>query len=246
MNIDDLSKSQLLLLTLLVNFVMSIATGIVTVSLLDQAPATITQTVNRIVEHTVETVAPASQVAAVVNSDPQPTEEDLLVAAISSNVARTVFLYEDATTSPAVAQGIYLPRSRAVIVIKQDSLPENANVLFPNGSVAQVSVSQQNDTLTIYGFSDDAQLPSAPVAPLLPSESLKQGQAVISLLADGSAVTGIVSKIDGMSIMTTLPTTPMGAAALTLRGEIVGIQSGSGVFVSASVINALLSTPAAP
>jgi hypothetical protein len=56
MNIDDLSKSQLLLLTLLVNFVMSIATGIVTVSLLDQAPQTVTQTVNRIIEHTVETV----------------------------------------------------------------------------------------------------------------------------------------------------------------------------------------------
>jgi len=244
MNIDDLSKSQLLLLTLLVNFVMSIATGIVTVSLLDQAPATITQTVNRIVEHTVETVAPASQVAAVVNSDPQPTEEDLLVAAIASDAARTVFLHAEEAGSSALAQGVYLPISRVVVVINDQSLPDEGVIAFPNGGSAPVSVALENDNLMIYGFSDDAVLPAAPVAPLLPITDLRQGQAVIALLADGSAVTGIVSKVEGINITTTLPATPKGAAALTLRGEIAGIQSGSGAFVSASEINALLSAPA--
>ncbi len=243
MNIDDLSKSQLLLLTLLVNFVMSIATGIVTVSLLDQAPATITQTVNRIVEHTVETVAPASQVAAVVSSDPQPTEEDLLVAAIASDAARTVFIHAEEGETQVLAQGVYLPISRVVVVIKDSSLPKEAAVSFPNGTVAPVSIALENDNLTIYGFGDGAALPSAPVAPLLPLENLKQGQAVIALLADGSAVTGIVSKVEGINVTTTLPATPKGAAALTLRGEIAGIQSGSGAFISASEINALLSTP---
>ena len=34
MNIEELSKSQLILLTILVNFVTSVATGILTVSLL--------------------------------------------------------------------------------------------------------------------------------------------------------------------------------------------------------------------
>ncbi len=244
MNIDDLSKSQLLLLTLLVNFVMSIATGIVTVSLLDQAPATITQTVNRIVEHTVETVAPASQVAAVVNTTPQPTEEDLLVSAIASNAARVVYIREEERSTVNLAQGIYLPISRVVVIMNDESLPQEAVVAFPNGTVTPVSLGQKNDTLAIYGFSDTAILPSAPVAPLLPVTDLKQGQAVIALMADGSAVTGIVSKVDGAGIATTLPATPKGAAALTLRGEIIGIQNGTGQFVSASEISALLSTPA--
>ena len=244
MNIDDLSKSQLLLLTLLVNFVMSIATGIVTVSLLNQAPATVTQTVNRIVEHTVETV---TQQPATTDTTPKtvaekPTEEDMLVSAIAGDVARTVRLYAQSTTTPPLAQGIYLSKSRAVVVATDEALPENAVVEFPDKTIAQVSVSKADKTMVIYGFSDTAELPVAPVTVLLSPESLKQGQAVIGLLADGSAVTGIISKVNGEVVTTTLPVTPKGASAVTLRGELVGMSLGNGSYVSSQHINDLLAT----
>ena len=94
MNLEDLTKSQLLLLTVFVNFVTSIAVGVLTVSLLDQAPPTITQTVNRIVDHTVEVIASTTPIQKIIPSAPASTvvthDEDLLTAALAANMARQV------------------------------------------------------------------------------------------------------------------------------------------------------------
>src|SRR5438876_10984646 len=105
MNIEELSKSQLILLTILVNFVTSVATGILTVSLLDHAPAFVTQTVNRVVEHTIETVAAAAPAAIIQAPAPAPSNQDLVTAAIGADAARAVAIYaaETGTSTPALA-----------------------------------------------------------------------------------------------------------------------------------------------
>src|SRR5665213_872283 len=54
MDIEQLTKHQIVLLTLLVSFMTSIATGIVTVSLMDQAPPEVTRVINQVVQQTVE------------------------------------------------------------------------------------------------------------------------------------------------------------------------------------------------
>mgnify|MGYP000662119379 CR=1 FL=1 len=56
--IKDLNKTQLILLAILLSFITSIATGIVTVTLMQQAPTGVTQTINRVVQQTIEKVVP--------------------------------------------------------------------------------------------------------------------------------------------------------------------------------------------
>ncbi len=71
MDIKDLNKSQLILLTLLISFVVSIATGIVTVSLMQKVPLTATQTINKVIRQTIEKVSsPDTSVKNDINNIP--------------------------------------------------------------------------------------------------------------------------------------------------------------------------------
>lgn len=93
MDLEHLTKHQIVLLTLLVSFVTSIATGIVTVSLINQAPPSITRTINQIVERTVQTVAPSSQGSTVVTTQKTIVvkDDDLIaqsIAALQKGIVR--------------------------------------------------------------------------------------------------------------------------------------------------------------
>ncbi len=72
MDIKDLDKKQLILLTLLITFIVSIATGIVTVSLMNKMPAKATQTINNVIQRTIEkvtTTTPASTTTTTTSDD---------------------------------------------------------------------------------------------------------------------------------------------------------------------------------
>ena len=82
MDIKDLDKKQLILLTLLITFVVSIATGIVTISLMNQAPKAIPQTINNVIQRTIEKVttvttptSPTSTSTDVPSTDTGPKNE---------------------------------------------------------------------------------------------------------------------------------------------------------------------------
>ncbi|MSU74419.1 hypothetical protein EXS57_01415 [Candidatus Kaiserbacteria bacterium] len=242
MDIEELSKSQLILLTILVNFVTSIATGILTVSLLDHAPAYVTQTVNRVVERTIETVAAAAP-AAIIQA-PAPSNQDLVTSAIGAAALRAVALYaaDTGTSTPAITVGTYLPKSRAVATAALDALPNEVLVEFTNGSFIPASLAHQGKGIMVYGFADSAALPKMTSPILVPASDLKLGETVLALSSDGSASTGIIARVSSKGIQTTLPNIGAGGAAVNLSGNLIGISAGDvpGLLMSVEKITALL------
>lgn len=77
MEMKDLNKSQLILLALLISFVTSIATGIAAVTLMQQAPTSVTTPINRIVKQTVEKIVQVDSKAQPLSEDQQKLLEDL-------------------------------------------------------------------------------------------------------------------------------------------------------------------------
>src|SRR3989344_8176622 len=205
MDFEGLSKSQLVLLTILVNFITSVATGILTVSLLDNAPAYVTQTVNRVVERTMETVS--QFVPAAVIATPAPSNQDLVTAAIGVDAARLVAIYpaHASTSTPPISTGTYLSKVRATVTASQDALPNEVIVDFADGSSLPASLSKSGHGITIYGFADDAVLPKATAPTLVAAKDLRLGQTALAIGADGTAATGIVSRVSEIGIHTTLP-----------------------------------------
>jgi S1-C subfamily serine protease len=135
MDIEHLNKSQLILLTLLITFVTSIATGIVTVSLMQQAPPVVAQTINRIVERTVEKVVPqentgqTSAAATVVTRETTKIvkETDLIPQAVAAMSPSVVRLYAD------TGEGVFL--SLALVVGKEGTLITDSSGIGERGTV---------------------------------------------------------------------------------------------------------------
>lgn len=254
MDFEGLSKSQLVLLTILVNFVTSVATGILTVSLLDHAPPFVTQTVDRVVEHTIETVVekvPLVAAVAAPDTSPAPSNQDLVTAAIGADAARMVAIFpaKVSSTTRALAIGTYLSKNRTIATAAQDALPKDVTVAFADGTSASAFLLHAGGGIAIYGFAGDVELPKVAAPALIPSKDLKLGQTALAIGADGAAATGIVSRVAEGGIQTTLPDIGAGSAVVDLSGNLIGIAAGgkAGALLPTDAISALLAaTSTAP
>lgn len=97
MDIKDLNKKQMILLTLLITFVVSIATGIVTVSLMNQAPKAIPQTINNIIQRTIEKVTTPTPTPIVAKNTPNtntnanPDSQNESLSLMEGNVLVSIY-----------------------------------------------------------------------------------------------------------------------------------------------------------
>lgn len=142
MDIEQLNKSQIVLLTLLVSFVTSIATGIVTVSLMQQAPPAITQTVNRVVERTVEKVVPGQEATVAAPITKTETviikESDTIARAVTAVTPSIVRAYSMSAEAPVFLSLGAVVSGTGIVAVDASALGERPEAMIEVGSGIRV------------------------------------------------------------------------------------------------------------
>ncbi|MDD5050435.1 MAG: trypsin-like peptidase domain-containing protein [Candidatus Pacebacteria bacterium] len=243
---EELTKSQIILLTLLVSFITSIATGIVTVSLLDQAPPGVTQTINKVIQTTVEKVVPGEPT--IITKEVPVTDEDLIVSAVNRN-SKSLVQIKDADIQSFSQLGIVVSKEG---IILSDSVAFDPNrklsAVFSDGkSYPILAMQTTGKSVSIFKTAGDNVKDKYVFTPakLSNSDTIRLGQTVISLGAGEAGNVVGVGVISGVSMMNnpdaekakTVPQIPSliktnlnaadsasGYYLLNLSGEIIGIH----------------------
>lgn len=204
---EDLTKHQIVLLTLLVSFVTSIATGIVTITLMDQAPQGVTQTINRIVERTVERVVPAeTQNASVITKEVTVVvnEDDLVTDTVAIGSENVVRILEKEQSGIVTFRGLGVVITADGIVATDITVGTKGGELIaelPNKNTygLRFLVNDEDAQLSLMALlqrSDEEEITFSPLD-TIQARTLKLGQGIVALGgSEGpTAATGIISKI---------------------------------------------------
>lgn len=236
---EDLNKQQLILLVLLVSFVTSIATGIITASLLEKAPVAVTQTVNRVVERTVETVVPEDlepqERTVTVRETVVVSEEDRVVDAISENRPHIVRIFKGETF---VAIGFIRDEEGEVVTVFDEYNSSATYRARLDGEDVPLAFVQNEEQQGVSYFKlepeESREFPAASVS----VDDVQLGQTLVAITgSDSNAIaTGRVAEVEsGVRIVTDMNMTnfQVGTVLINLSGGVVGMYDGTEQFIPA-------------
>jgi S1-C subfamily serine protease len=258
MDIEKLTKAQTVLLTLLVSFVTSIATGIVTVTLMDQAPPAITQTIQRVVTKTIETVSPENTQTASAKNDMVVVKEQSSVADVVDKTKEIFGRIVNKTENGEIFSGfgIFVDKS-GIFMTDSSNLVEGGDYAVYIGDkkidLQKISINENKHIAYLRVVQNDSQIFKTffKEANIVSPDSLKLGQSIVVLggIESTEVFTGIVSGFvrDSISDDTASTTSEMkdlvtlaiktnisptsvfgGAPILNLKGEVVGMNVETG------------------
>jgi len=244
---EDLTKHQLILIVLLVTFVTSIATGIMTFSLLSQAPVEVTQTINHVVEKTIAQVAPSADQPQKVVTTVVVNEDDSVLGSISKNEKSIVRLRSVAADGSKIVAGMGIVVSDGGVIVADSRSFSNgtpSEILFsdgktyPTGKMSVDSVDGLTFVKTNIPQGDNSHYVFYP-ATFGNSDGLKIGQTLVAISGtesnaasigrvfqlifgdDKKTVTSIISDIK-------VSKSHFGSPALNLSGEVIGLEAPVG------------------
>jgi S1-C subfamily serine protease len=241
---EDLTKHQLILIVLLVTFVTSIATGIITFTLLQEAPVEVTQNISRVVERTIEKVVPAEGQPAKVTTTVVVNEEDRILEAIAKNEKSIVRLKTTGADGTEIISGLGLVLSADGIIVSDLRSYDVASVftiVFSDGKTypaGKAYLDNENGLVFIKTNVPKDETPKYKfnLAVFGNSDGLKIGQSLVAISGrdsnaasvgrifqltfgdDKKTVKNIISDIK-------ISKSHLGSPALNLSGEIIGIEA---------------------
>ena len=254
MDIKELNKPQLLLLAVLLSFVTSIATGITTVTLMQQAPASFTVPVNRVIRQTVDKIQQVE--GKTVTQTVIIKEEDLVVDAISKNQSAVFSVTKeiqnaDFTTSEVSAGRGFAVSTDGVIVVDATYVPDKGTYYVKNDSgkfkADFVSTDKTGFSFLKIGDPVNGKDKIAFTVPVFGDLSkMKIGQQILLL---GNTVSSSI--FEGLNanknIDLSVSKSNIGGLVLNLDGEVLGIalspDNSAGTFVSIKTITDALNPP---
>ena len=260
MSIEELTKSQIVLLTLLVSFITSIATGIVTVSLFQQAPPSIVQNVSRVIEETVQTVAPVGQSAAAQKTQEKTIvvdDSNLVSAAVARASVSLVRIYTaDADVPQFLGLGVVIGKD-GTIAADSSALADvtDANLTLQDGSIVRAFIRKRDGGSGIaYLIAATSTTQTAPNwQPIAISTAHPVlGESIIALSGKSVAriAPGVITALVSSGVASTSPqvietnisgdSILAGSPTIDLQGALVGLNTGvADAYTAAAFMSAL-------
>ncbi|MBI5139625.1 hypothetical protein HZA26_03380 [Candidatus Nomurabacteria bacterium] len=228
MDINDLNKSQLILLAILLSFITSIATGITTVTLMQQAPESVTVPINRVIKQTVEKIQQVEGKTTLQTVIVK--EEDLIVDAIAKNQGAQFTLTKevksDGNDQAEVSAGKgFVVSDKNILVADSMFVQGEGNYFATNSSgkfKAQFLLGDKSGFafLKIGAPVDEKNVLTTSVPPFADVNKMKVGQKVLVL---GNNISSFMFDGDkNIKISATLGNA--GAMIINLEGEVLGLS----------------------
>jgi len=209
---ESLTKTQIVLLVLLVSFVTSLATGIVTVTLVNQAPQPITHTINKVVEKLVPKEVPIKEKTVIFSNEENLVkvikEASLAVVSVMTATAKDLTATttnEETGKKPMLAgSGFFISKDGTILTNRH--IVENAEleyiVITKDGksfpaTIISRSPSQDVAVLKVEGNNFD-------FIPLGDSKNINVGQTAVAIGSDSgefqnTVSVGVVSGLNKMA-----------------------------------------------
>ena len=213
---ESLTKTQIVLLVLLVSFVTSLATGIVTVTLVNQAPQPVTHTINKVVEKLVAKEVPVKEktvvfsneenlvkiikgaslaVASVIATTPTPRPEQHIGGGQSSNKSAGESLTATTTEEKIVSFGSGFFVSKDGIILTNKHIVEDAAleyaVMTSDGKIFPATVLSRSSSQDIAILKAEGN--NFNFIPLGDSKNINVGQTAVVIGSDSGEFQNTVS-----------------------------------------------------